>query len=122
MNRLVGAILGLLIALPGLAAPFATPGGPPPANLAAVDRRLRAEPYDLELLISFGTSKGGSAGHLALAIRDAAGDDDLVHSANFYADRAPEHAADFYTDDLMVRIPKREYLFGTRSSVSPKAS
>lgn len=122
MKRLVGAILGLLIALPGLAAPFATPGGPPPANLTAVDRRLRAEPYDLELLISFGTSKGGSAGHLALAIRDAAGDDDLVHSANFYADRAPEHAADFYTDDLMVRIPKREYLFGTRSSVSPKAS
>jgi hypothetical protein len=32
--------------------------------------RLRQDPYDLELLISFGTSKGGSAGHLALALRE----------------------------------------------------
>ena len=76
----------------------------------------------MELLISYGTSKGGSAGHLALAIRDQAPGDDLVYSANFYADRSREHENDFYTDDLMVGIPKKEYLFGTRSSLGDKAS
>ena len=25
----------------------------------------------------------------------------------------PKHAKDFYTDDLMVRVPKKEYLFKT---------
>ena len=76
----------------------------------------------MELLISYGTSKGGSAGHLALAIRDQAPGDDIVYTANFYADRAPEHAKDFYTDDLMVRVPKTEYLFKTRSSLGDKTS
>jgi hypothetical protein len=104
------------------AADFGTPGGPPPGNVDAVAAVLRADRYDLELLISFGTSKGGSAGHLALAIREPQADDDLVYSANFYADRDPAHAQDRYTDELMVRIPKKEYLFGTASSVSAKAS
>jgi hypothetical protein len=104
------------------AADFGSPGGPEPANVGEVMGVLRQDPYDLELLISFGTSKGGSAGHLALAIRDAAPGDDLVWSANFYADRDRKHAEDFYTDDLMVAIPKKEYLYGTRSTVSPKAS
>jgi hypothetical protein len=104
------------------AADFGSPGGPEPANVAEIARILEQEPHDLELLISFGTSKGGSAGHLALAVRDAATGGDLVYSANFYADRDPKHAKDFHTDDLMVRIPKREYLFGTRSSLGEKAS
>ncbi len=104
------------------AADFGSPGGPGPANVEEIAAVLRQDPYDLELLISYGTSKGGSAGHLALAIRDQAPGDDLVYSANFYADREPEHAEDYYTDDLMVRIPKKEYLFGTSSSVSGKAS
>jgi hypothetical protein len=116
---LVGA---LLLAARAVAADFGSPGGPAPANVDEIAAVLRQDPYDLELLVSFGTSKGGSAGHLALAIRDQAGDDDLVYSANFYADREPEHARDFYTDDLMARIPKKEYLFGTASSVSDKAS
>ena len=55
----------------------------------------------MELLISYGTSKGGSAGHIALAIRDQERGDDLVYTANFYADRAPKHVKGFYTDDLM---------------------
>ena len=76
----------------------------------------------MELLISFGTSKGGSAGHLALAIRDPMSGDDTVYSANFYADRKPGHQEHFYTDDLMARIPKKEYLFGTASSLGSKAS
>jgi hypothetical protein len=101
---------------------FGTPGGPPPANVEEIAGLLRQDPYDLELLISYGTSKGGSAGHLALAIRDQAPGDDLVYSANFYADRSRAHEKDFYTDDLMVRIPKNEYLFGTTSSLGPKAS
>ena len=116
------AVLGLLLAVSAAAAEFGSPGGPEPANLDEVAAILRKDPYDLELLISYGTSKGGSAGHLALAIRDQVPGDDLVHSANFYADRDPRHAKDFHTGDLMVRIPKREYLYGTRSSLGEKAS
>jgi len=104
------------------AADFGTPGGPEPANLDEVATLLRQDPYDLELLISFGTSRGGSAGHLALAIRDGAPGDDLVYSANFYADRARPHARGFYTDALMISVPKREYLFGTISSLGETAS
>ena len=116
------AVAVLAFASQAAAADFGHPGGPTPANLDETAAILRRDPYDLELLVSFGTSKGGSAGHLALAIRDAAGEDDLVYSANFYADRDEKHAKDFYTDELMARIPKSEYLFGTASSVSDKAS
>ena len=104
------------------AADFATRGGPEPANIDAVADVLRQDPYDMELLISFGTSKGGSAGHLALGLRDPAFGDDMVYSANFYADRKPAHEKHFYTDDLMIRIPKKEYLFRTASSLGDKAS
>jgi len=112
----------LIFAAEAAAADFGSKGGPEPANIDGISNVLRQDPYDLELLISFGTSKGGSAGHLALAIRDAAQGDDIVYSANFYADRKPEHKSGFYTDDLMVRIPKKEYLFRTTSSLDDKAS
>ena len=115
-------VAALAFASHAAAADFGSPGGPAPANIDEIAAVLRQDPYDLELLISFGTSKGGSAGHLALAVRDRAANDDLVYSANFYADRDPGHAKDFYIDDLMTRIPKKEYLFGTTSSVSDKAS
>lgn len=111
----------LSFAMAAGAAGFGTPGGPPPANLDEIADFLRQDPYDLELLVSFGTSKGGSAGHLALAIRDQAPGDDLVYSANFYADREPEHEGR-YNADLMVRVPKKEYLYGTASSLGEKAS
>jgi hypothetical protein len=104
------------------AAGFGEPGGPPPAGLAEAFVQLRAEPYDMELLLSFGTSKGGSAGHLALALREPGTDDDTVYSANFYADREPQHAQGFYTEALMIAVPKQEYLYGTRSSLGPTAS
>ena len=104
------------------AADFGSPGGPAPANIDELSVLLRNDPYDLELLISFGTSKGGSAGHLALAIRDQATDDDLVYSANFYADRTRKHESGFYTNDLMLGIPKQEYLFRTVSSIGETAS
>lgn len=104
------------------AADFGTRGGPAPANIDAIAQVLRQDPYDMELLISFGTSKSGSAGHLALALRDGAPGDDRVYSANFYADRSPQHEKDFYIDDLMVSMPKNEYLFGTNSSLGDKAS
>lgn len=103
------------------AAGFGEPGGPLPGRLDTVFEQLRADPYAMELLISFGTSKGGSAGHLALALRDG-GDDDTVYSANFYADRDPQHAQGFYTRELMVAVPKKEYLYGTRSSLGETAS
>lgn len=124
MPRLaVGCVLAaVLFAGPAAAVDFGTPGGPQPANIDEITDVLRQDPYDMELLISYGTSKGGSAGHLALAIRDQAGGDDMVYSANFYADRKPAHEKDFYTDELMVRIPKKEYLFGTASSLGDKAS
>ena len=103
-------------------AEFGSRGGSEPANIDEVAAVLRQDPYDMELLISFGTSKGGSAGHLALAIRDQSPGDDMVYSANFYADRDPAHEGRFHTDDLMVRIPKKEYLFKTSSSLGDKAS
>lgn len=46
----------------------------------------------------------------------------MVYSANFYADRSPEHASGFYIDNLMTMVPKKEYLFGTTSSRSDTAS
>jgi hypothetical protein len=109
-------------ALCSAAAGFGEPGGPPPAGLDDAFTQLRAEPYDMELLLSFGTSKGGSAGHLALALREPGSDDDTVYSANFYADREPKHAQGFYTDALMIAVPKQEYLYGKRSSLGPTAS
>jgi hypothetical protein len=112
----------LAFAADAQSADFGSPGGPGPANVEAIANVLREDPYDLELLISFGTSKGGSAGHLALAIRDQSRGDDLVYSANFYADRSREHEKGFYTDELMVRVPKMEYLYGTSSSLGEKAS
>jgi hypothetical protein len=123
MRSAAWALLAVLVcAAHAAAADFGTRGGPQPANVDAIADVMRQDPYDLELLISYGTSKGGSAGHLALAIRDRIPGDDVVYSANFYADRAPKHQEDFYTDDLMVAIPKREYLFGTTSSLGDKAS
>jgi hypothetical protein len=116
------ALMALVFATDVAAADFGTKGGPEPANIDEIASILQQDPYDLELLISYGTSKGGSAGHLALAIRDQAPGDDMVYTANFYADRAPKHAVGFYTDDLMVRIPKREYLFKTNSSLGDTAS
>jgi len=84
---------------------------------------LQQDPYDMEWLVSFDASKGGSTSHLALALRDQAPGDDLVYSANFCADRKPEHEKGFYTDDLMVRIPKRKKtLFKTTSSLGDTAS
>ncbi len=116
------AVTVLMFAVDGAAADFGTRGGPEPANIDEIANFLRQDPYDMELLISYGTSKGGSAGHIALALRDQVPGDDLVYTANFYADRAPEHAKGFYTDDLMARIPKKEYLFQTLSSLGDTAS
>ena len=115
-------VTALMFAADVAAADFGTKGGPEPANIDEIANVLRQDPYDMELLISYGTSKGGSAGHIALAIRDQVPGDDLVYTANFYADRAPKHAKGFYTDDLMVRIPKKEYLFQTNSSLGDTAS
>jgi len=116
------AVTALMLAAEVAAAAFGSKGGAEPANIDEIANVLRQDPYDMELLISYGTSKGGSAGHIALAIRDPAHDDDMVYTANFYADRAPEHAKGFYTDDLMAMIPKREYLFRTTSSLGDSAS
>jgi hypothetical protein len=111
-----------MFAAEAAAADFGTKGGAEPPNIDEIANVLRQDPYDMELLISYGTSKGGSAGHIALAIRDQVPGDDLVYTANFYADRSPKHAKGFYTDDLMARIPKKEYLFRTTSSLGDTAS
>ena len=122
LRRAACVVAMLFLAPVAQAGDFGARGGPAPANVDAISSLLRRDPYDLELLISYGTSKGGSAGHLALAIREPGRADDTVYSANFYADREREHAQDFYTDDLMVKVPKMEYLFGTSSSLGEKAS
>ena len=116
------AVTALMFAADAAAADFGTKGGSEPANIDEIVNILRQDPYDMELLISYGTSKGGSAGHVALAIRDRVPGDDLVYTANFYADRSSKHAKGFFTDDLMVRIPKKEYLFRTNSSLGDTAS
>lgn len=122
--RLVLWLVAVAVLLPrlALATEFGSKGGPEPANIEQIAARLREDPYDLELLISFGTSKGGSAGHIALALRDNAPGDEMVYSANFYADRDPRHASGYYTSDLMIAIPKQEYLFRTVSTVAETAS
>jgi hypothetical protein len=122
-----GSALGLataLLAFTALAAApdFGTKGGGQPANIENFARVLQQDPYDLELLISYGTSGGGSAGHLALAIRNPGTEDETVYSANFYADRSRKHAQGHYTADLMLAIPKSEYLFKTTSSLGDTAS
>lgn len=123
LRRIALLVAALLAQTLAAAAGFGEPGGPLPRQLDAVFEQLRADPYAMELLISFGTSKGGSAGHLALALRDRNDDgDDTVYSANFYADRDPKHAQGFYTRELMVAVPKKEYLYGTRSSLGETAS
>jgi hypothetical protein len=105
-----------------LAQTFGHKGGPDIVNISEITGLLRQDAYDLELLISFGTSKSGSAGHLALAIRDQVPGDDLVYSANFYADREPKHAHGYYNQNLICMVPKSEYLFKTTSSLGPDAS
>ena len=114
-------VLMLGFAASAAAAEFGKPGAPVPAGIDEVLSVLRQDPYVMEMLISYGTSKGGSAGHLALAIRDPAQADDTVYSANFYADRSEQHSSGFYTAELMTAIPKREYLFQTASHLGDTA-
>src|SRR5438309_7665666 len=122
-RRMVWCLLLALSFAPAVAsADFGIPGGLQPANIEEVSELLRVDSYDMELLISFGTSKGGSAGHLALAIRDQGSADDIVYSANFYADRASKHEENFHTEDLMLEIPKKEHLFLTVSSLGDRAA
>jgi hypothetical protein len=83
---------------------------------------LRRDGYDVELLLSYGTSKGGSAGHVALAVSGELADDDVVYYANLYADRDPKHAALYEAADLVLRIPKKEYLYGTSSTLGARAA
>jgi hypothetical protein len=116
------AVTALVFSADLAATDFGSKGGPEPANINEVVSVLRQDSYDMELLISFGTSKGGSAGHLALALRDKVPGDDLVYSANFYADRSSKHEHGSYTADLMVAIPKKEYLFKTTSSIDDTTS
>ena len=59
---------------------------------------------------------------MALALRDKVPGDDLVYSANFYADRSSAHEQGYYTADLMLATPKKEYLFKTTSSLGDTAS
>ncbi|MGV8072941.1 MAG: hypothetical protein AB2L11_00030 [Syntrophobacteraceae bacterium] len=120
---MVICFLGLATsAASALAQNFGHKGGPDIANITEIINLLREDTYDLELLLSFGTSKGGSAGHLALAIRDQVPGDDLVYSANFYADRKPKHSQGYYNRDLICMVPKSEYLFKTTSSLGADAS
>ena len=81
--RGLAVALLLLLATAAAAADFGSKGGPEPANLDAFVNMLRRDTYDMELLISFGTSNGGSAGHIALAIRDEVLGDDIVYTENF---------------------------------------
>jgi hypothetical protein len=121
-KRLFQALLAMTLISGAAAAGFGTKGGAEPGNIEQIASVLAQAGPDLELLISYGTSGGGSAGHLALAIREPADGREIVYSANFYADRSRKHAKGFYTTELMIAVPKYEYLFGTRSSLGDTAS
>jgi len=49
------------LALRSFAQAFAVPGAPEPVNAADVEHQLAGDGAAVELLISFGTSRGGSA-------------------------------------------------------------
>ena len=66
----IWSLITVASATPAFAQAFGHKGGPDIENIAEIISLLRRDAYDLELLLSFGTSKGGSAGHLALAIRN----------------------------------------------------
>ena len=97
---------------------FGIPGGEPVKKVDEVLAELREEPYDLELLLSFGTSSKGSAGHLAISVRED--DKETVYSANFYANPSDEYK-DRYTDSLIPAIDKKEYIYSQVSKLSEKA-
>ena len=120
--RIAALAVALWAAHSVAAAETAVPGAGTPANMRDVMAQLRRDAADLELLLSYGTSKGASAGHLAVAASGQFPEDALVYSANFYADRAAKHAGHFHTDDLILRVPKTEYLYGTSSTLGSKAS
>jgi hypothetical protein len=122
MIMVIGSLAVAAFATPAFDQVFGHKGGPDIANIAEIVTLLSRDAYDLELLLSFGTSKRGSAGHLALAVRDHVPGDDRVYSANFYADRKPEHEQGYYNQNLMCMVPKSEYLFKTTSSLGPEAS
>lgn len=87
------AALGLVAELS--AAELGTRGGAEPRNIDEFASLLRHDAYSLELMISYGTSGGGSAGHLALSFPGQADGSETVYSANFYADRSRKHAKGF---------------------------
>ena len=122
LRLLALAAVTLLLAGNLSAAEFGVRGGAEPPNIEEIAAILGQDPYDLELMISYGTSGGGSAGHLAVAIREAADGRETVYSANFYADRSRKHAKGFYSADLMIAVPKNEYLFSTASSLGDTTS
>lgn len=122
MIMVIGSLAVAAFATPAFGQVFGHKGGPDIENIAEIITLLRRDAYDLELLLSFGTSKRGSAGHLALAVRDQVPGDDRVYSANFYADRKPEHEHGHYNQNLICMAPKSEYLFKTTSSLGPEAS
>ena len=92
MVRRLFCVALALFAAPATAADFGTPADRSHANIDAIGDVCARIRTTWNSSISFGTSKGGSAGHLALGVRDGVPDDDLVYSANFYADRSEEHA------------------------------
>jgi hypothetical protein len=120
--RLCRALVALTFVTAAAAADFGTKDGAEPANIKEFANLLRQDAYGMELMISYGTSGGGSAGHLALSIVNPADGGETVYSANFYADRSRKHALGYYNADLMIAVPKAEYLFRTRSTLDPAAS
>jgi len=98
---------------------FGFPNGPEISGVDSVQSLVLSDSYEAELLLSFANHSKGSAGHLALSVREPGTALETVYSANFYADRKPEHEQS-YNDEVVIAIPKYEYLYGVRSSISDK--
>ena len=102
-----------------LSKPLGYPLGPTPGFSAeVVNTVLQQEPppsspsssCNLMLLLSYGTSKLGSSGHIGLAVRINNGDGPevnnwIVFTANSHADQGPlGDASPMLTDDLIVEV------------------
>ena len=103
--------VGLMCPLSCVAADFATKGGAQPTNVDQIVEVLKQDSHDLELLITSGTSQRGSAGHLALAVRERgqATTRCIRPTSTPTVSRSPRGSLPRGADN---RVPKKEYCSG----------
>eukprot|EP01105_Mastigella_eilhardi_P022454 TRINITY_DN5522_c0_g1_i7.p1 TRINITY_DN5522_c0_g1~~TRINITY_DN5522_c0_g1_i7.p1 ORF type:complete len:389 (+),score=112.23 TRINITY_DN5522_c0_g1_i7:1400-2566(+) len=110
------AVVALKLAMQTAAAAAAQghPGGPEPSGTEELWAAFEHESLgsSVQLLLTYGTSRFASAGHIAVALYNDG--EWCVYTANGKAVRGPRGSDEgAYADQLLVRVPLREYLYGT---------